>query len=403
MSYYGITRYLKTAYQLDVVEEDILTIIKNPANLHGHGRRDDPAGFILPHMKRQFWAQQLMPNVAVPEVGMKSDGLTSIDKLLWYRDHIFEKCGRDERFLPIFSLYLSESLPVVDIKRAVEENLIGNVKYYPKGGTTNSGDGLGNLAPVRAQLEYMSDSGVRFSLHGETPTSDGKTCVHRDKREPVFYSSEGESLLKWYRGPVIAEHISTGIGAQFVKSYPNVYATVTPQHMLFNNDAIFHKMKVDGDWYFPEIAMGLRPSMVCMPVLKHPEELEAIWDLLSWQYNTQARKVFLGDDTAWHPAEKKYIEGCACGVFNSPVSLEMYYMAFKMLDAKFTPGILSDFQRFTSDIGLGVYGIQPSKTYKRIAIVRTPNQVADQYHGAVPPFAGEILPWKAFDITNAYD
>jgi dihydroorotase len=396
-----ILKYLNDTLGLQVTLEDVLYVIHNPANMHGHARKEQRAEWILPHMKNQFWAQQLMPNESIP-VGELSDGVTSLDKLLWYRDHIYEICGRDESFLPIFSFYLSKELSVNDIERAWKEKLIGNIKFYPQGGTTNSANGLRDFSEVQPQLELMNELKIPFSLHGETPTKDGKNCVHRDLREPVFYTEIMHNLMKWYTtGPIIAEHISTRKACDFVKEHVNVYATVTPQHALFTNDAIFHKMKVAGDWYETDIKMALYPSMVCMPVLKPVEDLQAIWQILVWQHENQLKKVFLGDDTAFHLPENKYTEGCACGVFNSPVSLEMYFMLFNYLHKRI-PGFLDSFQAFASDTGLEVYGIQPKAIFKRVAIVRTPYKVHKEYHGAVPPFSGQTLPWKAIDVTEAF-
>ncbi|HQV64624.1 MAG TPA: hypothetical protein PKZ56_00075 [Candidatus Paceibacterota bacterium] len=395
-----ILDFLQRQHGLQITEDDILFVLNNPTNFHGHARRDQEAQWIIPYMKQQFWVQQIMPNVMVSEIGDDKMGITSIDKLLWYRDHIMEISGNNESFLPIFSFYLNPTLSVSDIRKAKNEGLIGNVKFYPKGGTTNSENGLAELESVRKQLECMSDLGVVFSIHGETPEYQSGACIHRDKREPAFYQSTGEHLMKWYTGPVVAEHISTRTGCEFVASYDNVFATITPHHMLFTNDVIFHKARIKDDFYEIESKMALYPSMVCMPVLKPEEDLNAVRRLLYSQYKKKVNKVFLGDDTAFHTPDRKYIEGCACGVFTSPISLEMYFMQFLAFD-KTEPGFLSEFQRFASDIGLGVYGIKPKKIYKRIAIVREPNFVKENYYGAVTPFAGQTLPWKAIDVTLA--
>src|SRR4030095_9271545 len=60
---------------------------------------------------------------------------------------------------------------------------------------------------------------------------------------------------------VVFEHITTREGAQYVLSSDAlVGATVTPQHLLYNRNAIF--------------TGGLRPHFYCLPVLKsgeHPQ------------------------------------------------------------------------------------------------------------------------------------
>lgn len=398
MSKAQVLDFLRRQKGLDVHEEDIVYILDNPANFHGHARRDFEAEWIIPYMKRQFWVQQMMPNVLISEAGDQHMGITSLDKLCWYRDHIFSITKKTDSFLPIFSFYLNPSLSPEDIRRAKNEGLIGNVKYYPKGGTTNSENGIIELNSVKKQLEVIQELGIVLSVHGETPEQDG-IGVHRDKREPVFYKTEGEALMRWYRGPVVAEHISTATACEFVKSYENVFATITPHHLLFTNDAIFHKAIVKEDYYTLETKMALYPSMVCMPVLKPELDLRAVRELLWWQFQTGAKKAFLGDDTAFHTHERKYAEGCACGVFTSPISLEMYLMVFLSYE-KTKPGFLNEFQRF-NNIGLDVYGITPKKVHKRIAFVRIPNHVRKNYHGAITPFAGQVLPYKAIDVTAA--
>ena len=61
---------------------------------------------------------------------------------------------------------------------------------------------------------------------------------------------------------VVLEHITTREAAEFVSSAPaTVAATVTPQHMLLNRNALFVK--------------GLRPHNYCLPVLKREAHRES--------------------------------------------------------------------------------------------------------------------------------
>ena len=60
---------------------------------------------------------------------------------------------------------------------------------------------------------------------------------------------------------VVLEHITTADAAEWVLSSPdNVAASVTPQHMLLNRNALFAK--------------GLRPHNYCLPVLKREKHRE---------------------------------------------------------------------------------------------------------------------------------
>ena len=60
---------------------------------------------------------------------------------------------------------------------------------------------------------------------------------------------------------VVMEHITTADAASFVAAAPpNVAATITPQHMLLNRNALFKG--------------GLRPHSYCLPVLKREKHRE---------------------------------------------------------------------------------------------------------------------------------
>ena len=238
-------------------------------------------------------------------------------------------------------------------------------------------------------------------MHGEIPTIDGENPVRGEERERIFYETEAKELLTWYTGPIVCEHITTETAVNFVKKYDNVMATITPQHLLLNDMALFHKVKIKNEWYQFAIKMGMMPSMMCMPVLKLQYHVNALWQALIWQYRTQSKKFFLGTDTAYHTHENKYKEECACGVFNSPLAIEMYYMVFKYLNTGMCPGIIDDFQRFTSDIAIEFYKLTeriPSKTF---AIIRNQNKIESVYGEAIPPFAGETLPFQLIDVSEA--
>ena len=60
-------------------------------------------------------------------------------------------------------------------------------------------------------------------------------------REAVFIQTVLEPLLVQVPGlKVVLEHITTEQAVNFVASAPeNVAATVTPQHMLYNRNALF--------------------------------------------------------------------------------------------------------------------------------------------------------------------
>ena len=63
---------------------------------------------------------------------------------------------------------------------------------------------------------------------------------------------------------VVMEHITTAQAAEFVAAAPagTLAASVTPQHMLLNRNALF--------------VGGLRPHAFCLPILKREEHRRAV-------------------------------------------------------------------------------------------------------------------------------
>ena len=79
---------------------------------------------------------------------------------------------------------------------------------------------------------------------------------------------------------VVMEHITTRNAAEFVAAAPaNVAASVTPQHLLLNRNALF--------------VGGLRPHAFCLPILKREEHRAAV----AAAATSGSRKFFLGTDS----------------------------------------------------------------------------------------------------------
>ena len=104
---------------------------------------------------------------------------------------------------------------------------------------------------------------------------------------------------------VVMEHITTKNAADFVASAgDNVAASITPQHILLNRNALFvvrpatPAVSRQQTWlrYLP-VQGGLRPHNYCLPVLKREEHREAV---LQAAVSGNPR-FFLGTDSAPHP------------------------------------------------------------------------------------------------------
>ncbi|MFX8180058.1 dihydroorotase, partial [Acinetobacter baumannii] len=90
------------------------------------------------------------------------------------------------------------------------------------------------------------------------------------------------------------EHITTKEAAQYVTEADRfTAATLTPQHLLYNRNALF--------------TGGLRPHYYCLPVLKREEHRQALLKAAG----SGLPKFFLGTDSAPHAAPLK--EASVCG------------------------------------------------------------------------------------------
>ena len=101
------------------------------------------------------------------------------------------------------------------------------------------------------------------------------------------------------------------LAADFVAgSGPQIGATITPQHLVINRNAIF-----DG---------GIRPHAYCLPVAKRERHRLAVRKAAV----SGSPKFFLGTDSAPHERRAKE-SSCGCaGIFNAPLALESYASVF---------------------------------------------------------------------------
>jgi dihydroorotase len=171
---------------------------------------------------------------------------------------------------------------------------------------------------------------------------------------------------------VVFEHITTAEAVAFVeRSSSNIAATVTPQHLILNRNAIF--------------AGGIRPHAYCLPVAKRERHRLAVRNAAT----SGSPKFFLGTDTAPHSREAKE-SACGCaGIFNAPFALESYATVFE------EEGALDRFEAFASESGAQFYGLPVNQG--TITLERADSQVPAEIAGIVPFHAGETLHWKLTD------
>jgi dihydroorotase len=146
---------------------------------------------------------------------------------------------------------------------------------------------------------------------------------------------------------------------------PGVAATITPQHLLMNRNAIFEG--------------GLRPHNYCLPVLKRERDREALLAAATGGSD----RFFLGTDSAPHARHTKEAAcGCA-GMFSAHAAIEFYAEAFEQA------GRLDRLEAFASERGADFYGLPRNE--ERVTLHREPWTVP----GAYPFGDDEIVPMRA--------
>jgi dihydroorotase len=149
-------------------------------------------------------------------------------------------------------------------------------------------------------------------------------------------------------------------------------ATITPQHLHINRNAMF--------------AGGIRPHMYCLPVAKREVHRLALRQVAT----SGSPKFFLGTDSAPHAVGAKEAAcGCA-GIFNAPYALESYIQVFDEENA------LDKFEGFASLHGPAFYGLPVNAG--SVTLERGGELAADLIDAngtAIVPFhAGEKLGWR---------
>ncbi len=336
--------------------------ILRPDDWHLHLRDGAHLASVLPHTARCFARAVVMPNLKPP--------MTTTAALGEYRARILAALPAGQTFEPLMTLYLTDRTGPDEIRRARASGYVVGAKLYPAGATTNSDSGVTSIEHLWPALETMAETGLVLQVHGEV--TEARVDVF--DRERVFIDEVLTRIVE--RLPqlkVVFEHITTREAVSFVReARAGVAATITPQHLLHNRNAIFEG--------------GIRPHLYCLPVLKREHDREA---LLAAATSDDAR-FFLGTDSAPHAVHAKETAcGCA-GIFSAPAALELYAEAFEQA------GRLDRLQAFASERGADFYG-RP-RNHDTITLRREPWVVPARYafgsDEIVPMRAGTTLDWR---------
>jgi dihydroorotase len=330
--------------------------IRKPDDWHVHLRDGEMLDRVAPYTSRQFARAIVMPNLVPP--------IATVEAARAYRDRIIAATGSG--FTPLMTCYLTDETNPDEIERGFAERVWIAAKLYPAGATTNSASGVTEVRNIQSTLARMEEIGMILCVHGEVTDPD----VDVFDREAVFIERVLAPMVASFpQLKIVFEHITTAEAADFVGvAGPTIAATITPQHLMINRNAIF--------------AGGLCPHAYCLPVAKREVHRLAVRKAAM----SGSPKFFLGTDSAPHAREAKE-SACGCaGIFNAPFAIESYATAFE------EDGALDRLEGFASIHGAHFYGLPVNED--RITLKREETHVPREVDGLVPFHAGDTLPWR---------
>jgi len=308
----------------------------------------------LPFTAARFARAVIMPNLRPP--------VTTAEHARAYRQRIIDALPAGTPFEPLMTLYLTDRTDPAEADRAESSGIVG-FKLYPAGATTHSDAGVTDIRRIDAVLSRMEERDIVLQVHGEV--TDPQVDVF--EREARFIDEVLTPLAaRFPRLRIVLEHITTRAAVAFVRgSRGGIAATITPQHLLMNRNALF--------------TGGIRPHHYCLPVLKSQPDRQALLDVIA----SGDARFFLGTDSAPHARSAKEAAcGCA-GIFSAHGALELYAEAFE------SAGALERLEAFASEHGADFYRLP--RNQGRLTLIKEPWEVPRSY-----PFGGEeIVPLRA--------
>ena len=342
--------------------DQMILSIRRPDDWHLHFRDGAAMRSVVPFTAKQFARAIVMPNLSPP--------VTTVEAGAAYRDRILAAVPEGVTFTPLMTAYLTDVSDGNELARGHAEGVFTAAKLYPAHATTGSAHGVTNITNIMPALEHMARIGMPLLIHGEVTDSH----VDIFDREAVFIERTLSKLVRDLPElKIVFEHITTADAVAFVDaSGPNVAATITPQHLHINRNAMF--------------TGGIRPHAYCLPVAKREVHRLALRKAAT----SGSSKYFLGTDSAPHDKSAKE-SACGCaGIFNAPFALESYAAVFE------EEGALDKFEAFASENGPRFYGLPLNE--ERIILERTdvvvPELLALEGLDVVPFHAGATLRWR---------
>ncbi|GMN02730.1 dihydroorotase [Erythrobacter sp. MTPC3] len=343
---------------------DTLTI-RRPDDWHLHFRDGEIMRGVVPYTARQFARAIVMPNLTPP--------VTTAQLAQEYRERIRAATPAGTAFEPLMTCYLTDTTDPDDLARGAAQGVFTAAKLYPANATTNSASGVSDVAKLYPVLERMEADGIVLCIHGEVTDHD----IDVFDREAIFIERHLRAIVRDFpKLKVVFEHITTADAVQFVEQAgENVAATITPQHLHINRNAM--------------LVGGIQPHNYCLPVAKRETHRLALRKAAT----SGSPKFFLGTDSAPHlRGDKESDCGCA-GIFGAPYALESYLTVFD------EEGALDQFEAFASLNGPAFYGLPVNED--RITLERAEIAVPQELDLAgatiVPWHGGQTIGWRIAD------
>jgi len=298
--------------------------LTRPDDWHVHLRDGDYLPATVKDISRYFGRALIMPNLIPP--------VDTVDAAIEYRNRILALVPQGSAFEPLMTLYITSNITPAVIKAVRESGIVQAFKLYPAGATTNSEAGIDSITSLYPLFEAMQTYDMPLALHGEV------TDPHIDifDREAAFIDQYLAKInIEFPQLRIILEHITTRDAVQFVESTgPNVAATITVHHLLFNRNDM--------------LVGGMKPLYYCLPVLKRNTHQAALISAAT----SGNPKFFLGTDSAPHPrSAKENACGCAAGSYTAHAAIELYAEVFAQAQA------LDRLEGFASFFGPDFYGL----------------------------------------------
>lgn len=336
--------------------------INTPDDWHLHFRDDDFLLETVPATARCFQRAIVMPNLMPP--------ITTAAMALKYKARILAARPANNTFMPLMTLYLTNTTSAQDIRDAKQAGVVA-VKLYPAGATTNSDAAVSDLAYLDPIFEALIEEDLLLLIHGEVTNHD----VDIFDREKLFIERHLLGITEKFPAlKIVFEHITTKEAVEFVATASSlVAATITPQHLLLNRNDL--------------LVGGVQPHNYCLPVLKRNIHQLALQDAVV----SGSSKFFLGTDSAPHEQYRKE-SSCGCaGCYSAWSAIELYAEIFDDL------GVIDKLEGFASHYGADFYGLPRNRSV--ISLVKEQWQVPEGIvlpngNNIVPFFAGKTLKWR---------